>query len=148
MTDYVADFKQQFKKYSGNNNYILGFSYGAVIAFMSAAELKPKKIYLCSLSPHFKEDIKAMKPWIKKLVGQRRIADAKKQSALAIAKKLTIPSIIFYGEAEAKKFPQLVVRAKETVKYAKNVKIIIVKEAPHKIDHPEYMGAIIKELSL
>ncbi|MDQ5938461.1 MAG: hypothetical protein QG642_151 [Patescibacteria group bacterium] len=133
MTDYVADFKQQYEKYSGKNNYILGFSYGAVIAFMSATELKPKKIYLCSLSPHFKEDIKAMKPWIKKLVGKRRIADAKKQSALTIARKLNIPSTIFYGEIEAEKFPQLVVRAKETLKYAKNVKIIIVKEARIKL---------------
>jgi pimeloyl-ACP methyl ester carboxylesterase len=148
MTDYVADFKKQYIKYAGKNNYILGFSYGAVIAFVSATELKPKKIYLCSLSPHFKEDIKAMKPWIKKLVGKRRIADAKTQSAIIIAKKLTTPSVIFYGEAEAEKFPQLIVRAKETVKYAKNVKIVVVKEAPHKIDHPEYMKAIIKELVL
>lgn len=147
MTDYLDDFKKQYAKYSGNENYILGFSYGAVIAFMTATELKPKKIYLCSLSPHFKEDIHAMKPWIKKLVGKRRIADAKRQSALSTAKKLTTPSVIFYGEAEAKKFPQIKIRAIETAKYGKKVKLINVKDAPHKIDHPEYIKAIIKEFT-
>jgi len=146
MTDYVDDFKKQYRKYSGNKNYVLGFSYGAVIAFITATELKPKKIYLCSLSPHFKEDIKFMKPWVKKLVGKKRISDAKKQSALAVAKKLTIPSVIFYGEAEARKFPQIKIRTMETVKYAKNIKMVVVKDAPHKINYPEYKKVIIKEL--
>ena len=57
MSDYVSDFKEFYLKHKTGNDYFFGFSYGAVIAFISAVELKTKKIYLCSLSGDFKEDL-------------------------------------------------------------------------------------------
>ncbi len=116
---------------------------------MTAQELVPKKVFLCSLSPDFKEDIPwALKhfPDIVKYIGKRRFENVKTRSALAIAKKLTIPSVVFYGETEGKKFTQLKKRCEETVKLARKSKLIVVKDAPHKIDDPEYKKAIMKEI--
>lgn len=58
ISNNVKSFKEYYLKHKTDNNYLLGFSFGAMIAFVSAPELKPDKLYLCSLSPYFKEDIK------------------------------------------------------------------------------------------
>jgi pimeloyl-ACP methyl ester carboxylesterase len=86
MSDYVEDFIEVYKKHKSQMNYVLGFSYGAVIALLTANILKPNKIYLCSLSPDFKEDIHSMSPQIKKLVGRKRLAVARKNSGTQVAK--------------------------------------------------------------
>lgn len=147
MIDYVSEFKKFYNENKGNNNnYILGFSYGAVIAFISAEDLKPNKIYLCSLSPDFKEDLINMKPWILKYIGKRRINEIKKRSGIKVAKELSVPAVIFYGEKEAEKFPYIKKRCEQTTNYAQNAKLIIIKNAPHDISHPEYVMALKKEL--
>src|SRR5690606_37231643 len=96
-----------FHKHKGRQNYVLGFSYGAVIALITANDLKPKKIFLCSLSPDFKEDSKNMKEWIKKLIGKNRYKDIQTRSGRKIAQELKVPSVIFYGEKEGKQYPKL-----------------------------------------
>jgi dienelactone hydrolase len=147
MTDYVCDFEEFYNKNKTETNYILGFSYGAVITFLSASKLKPKKIYLCSLSPDFKEDLSGMKLWIKKLIGKRRIIEMKKNSGKIIAKNLLVPSVVFYGGTEGKIYPKLKIRCEETVKLAKNSKLIVIKKAPHDINYPEYMDAVKNEIN-
>ncbi|MFA5369008.1 MAG: hypothetical protein WC303_03375 [Candidatus Paceibacterota bacterium] len=147
MNDYIAQFEKFYKENKSNINYVLGFSYGAVIAFITAADLKPKKIYLCSLSPDFREDLTSMKEWIIKYIGKKRIEDLKRRSAKDIAKKLNVPATIFYGEKEGKRFPDLKNRCEETVRLAKNTKLIIVKNSPHDISNPEYVLAIKKEFN-
>jgi predicted alpha/beta hydrolase family esterase len=47
MSDYTEEFEKFYNKHKSEENYILGFSYGAVITFFAAEKLKPKKIYLC-----------------------------------------------------------------------------------------------------
>ena len=145
MSDYANDFRSFYNQYKAKENYILGFSYGAVIAFMTANELRVKKIYLCSLSPDFKEDAGKMKPAERKLIGERRFTDVKTRSAREIGKNLKVPSVIFYGEAEGKKYPEMRIRAEETAKFVKQSKLVVVKGAPHRINHPEYVEAIKKE---
>lgn len=147
ITEYVKDFKEFYKKNKGRENYILGFSYGAVIAFISASDLKPKKIFLCSLSADFKEDALKMKPWIIKYIGKKRFEDAKTRSARSIAKKLSVPSIIFYGEAEGKDYPDIKNRAEETQKLAKTSKLVVIPKATHNLGHPEYRRAIMGEFT-
>lgn len=146
MSDYVEEFEKFYDTHKTATNYILGFSYGAVIAFITANQLKPKKIYLCSLSPDFKEDVTKMKPWVKRLIGKRRFQDAQRRSGKKIARELKVPSLVFYGEAEGKKFPQLRIRCEETVKIATKSRLVIVRGAPHNLSHPEYMKSLKKEL--
>lgn len=142
MTQYIAEFKGLYEKNKSTKNYILGFSYGAVIAFATASELKPDKIYLCSLSPDFAEERMRMKKSLRKLIGARRYQDGKKRSAIEIARKINIPTVILYGEKEGYKFPDLKLRAEQTSKLIKKSRLIVVKNAPHKIDHPEYITAL------
>jgi hypothetical protein len=146
LSKNTLEFINFFNKNKGINNYVLGFSYGAVITLLSANIIKPKKIYLCSLSPDFKEDIKSMRKDIVKYIGKRRFADAYTREGKKFAKELNIPSVVFYGEAEGKKFPSLKARCAETAKLAQNSKLVIVKDAPHEIDFPTYITAIKNEL--
>lgn len=142
MTDYAAEFERFYEKHKAKDNYVLGFSYGAVIAFITANKLKPKKIYLCSLSSDFKEDVQGMKQGIVRYIGKRRIIDVLKRSGKKIAKDLVVPALVFYGEKEGRQYPQLKIRCEETVKLAMQAKLVVVKRSPHAIDHPEYMTAI------
>ena len=148
VSDCAKDFEKFYEKHKSKINYVLGFSYGAVIALLTANKLKAKKIYLCSLSPDFREDIIKMKPWIRKLIGEKRFQDIKTRSGKRLAKELKVPSVVFYGELEAKHYPQIRIRCKETVELANKSKVIVVKNAPHDISHIEYKKAIKKELEL
>lgn len=142
LTKNAKEFEVFFNKNKGKDNYVLGFSYGAVIALLTANNLKPKKIYLCSLSPDFKEDFKYMDKQSKKYIGKRRMDDVKTRSGKKIAKSLAVPSVVFYGEVEGKKYPDLRKRCEETARLARNSRFIKVKNAPHDISHPEYQKAI------
>jgi len=142
LSKNALEFVDFFNKNKGDVNYVLGFSYGAVITLLSANVTKPKNIYLCSLSPDFKEDISLMDTNIVKYIGKRRFADAYTREGKKLAKELVVPSVVFYGEAEGKKFPSLKIRCEETARLAKNSKLVVVKDAPHKIDFPEYIDAI------
>ena len=50
MTDYVSQFLKEYKPKKGS--YIFGFSFGSMIALISARKVRPKAIILCSLSPY------------------------------------------------------------------------------------------------
>jgi len=147
MREYVEDFLETYKKYQTKENYVLGFSYGAVITLLSANIINPKKIYLCSLSPDFREDVSAMTPWMRKYVGKRRISQNLKTSGRETAKNLKVPSVVFYGELEAKHYPQIEIRCKETARLAVHSKLVVIGESPHQIDFPTYQKTIIRELS-
>ena len=147
MSDYVDEFRQYYEENKSEKNYVLGFSYGAMIAFISAHELKPAKLYLCSLSPYFNEDLRTLKPWWKRFIGIHRLKDFKQYIAKSIAKNLAIPTVVFYGTREAKRYPELKVRCEETAKLAPKAKLVSIKDAPHRVDHPEYVEAIKKEFA-
>ncbi len=146
ITQNAKDFIEYFEKYKSTENYILGFSYGAVIALITAEITSPKKMYLCSLSPDFSEDSQSMPLDMKKYIGKKRFLDTKTRSAEFLAKQLNIETAIFYGEKEALDYPPLKTRAEITAKLAKNTKLHIVKNSPHKIDFPEYINVLKKEL--
>ncbi len=148
MSDYAREFVNTYTINKTTTNYVLGFSYGAVVALITANALKPKKIYLCSLSPDFKEDVSTMSPWIRKYIGKNRLSDIQKRNAREIARKLKVQSVVFYGDAEGKLYPQLKIRCEKTVKIASRSKLVVVKDAPHKMNHHNYQEAIMSELKL
>jgi len=147
LSENSNEFIGFFNKHKTEENYILGFSYGAVITLLTASKTKPEKIYLCSLSPDFIEDRDVMIPRQKKYIGKKRFADTATRSGIDLAKNLKIPTVVFYGEKEGKDYLQLKKRCQETVQLAQNAKLIVVKNSPHKIDFPEYIEEIEQELS-
>lgn len=148
MSDYISDFRKCYLKNKTDINYVLGFSYGAIVTLTTANELQPDKIFLCSLSPEFSEDIGPMKSWHKKLVGKRRLIDSNTRSGKKLARELMVPSVVCYGEKEGKQYPQLKIRCEETVHLAKNSKLVVVPKSPHQLDNPEYVKKIIEQLDL
>jgi len=146
MPDWVEELVAVYNTSKTEINYILGFSYGAVITFLAANILRPKKIYLCSLSPDFQEDIPVMKKWIKVYIGKRRLKAANSINARDIAKELKIPSVVFYGEGEGGQYPQLKIRCEETTKLARRSRLVVVKNAPHDLSCTNYQEAIKAEL--
>jgi hypothetical protein len=147
LSQNAVEFIEFFNQHKSGENHILGFSYGAVITLLTANILKPKKIYLCSLSPDFIEDAAHMRSNVSLYIGKKRFADIQTRSGMKLAKNLAVPSTLFLGEKEAEKYPPLKTRANETVKFAKNSKLIIVKDSPHQIDFPTYIEAIKKEMA-
>lgn len=146
MSDYVQEFSSFSERYRTEENHVIGFSYGAMIAFISANGLKPDSLALCSLSPYFKEDLKSLKPWWIKDVGENRIRDFKKYEAIKIARLIKTPTVVFYGTVEGKKYPQIKMRCEESAEYIQGAKLVVVKNAPHKINHPAYIEAIKEAL--
>lgn len=139
MSDYVLQFKSIVKKDKGKNISVFGFSYGAMIAFISASDLKPKKLYLCSLSPYFKEDLKYIPVKWKKIVGKRRIKDLNTFSFDKIACGIKSKTYVFVGDKEGN---LSIRRAKLANKKIKNSKLIIVLAAKHDISDKNYLSKI------
>lgn len=146
MSDYIEDFLRCFREHAPRRAYVLGFSYGSIVALCTANEVAPERLFLCSLTSEFQEDISAMKPWIQRLVGKRRLENARTRSAKRIACALRTPLTIFYGTQEARQYPQLKIRCEETAKLAADTRLVVIPNCPHRIDHPAYRKAITREL--
>lgn len=142
MSDYVADFKQYYESNKEKTNYVLGFSFGAMIALLSAKDLKPNKLYLCSLSPYFKEDMKVLRPDWQRKIGSRRIQDFRNHSFKQAVKDVSAPTVVLYGEAEGEKFPSLKKRCEAADKSLEKSRLLVVPNAPHQIDHQDYVRVV------
>ena len=143
MTDYVEQFKEFYAKHveKGAEVYILGFSYGAMVACISSPELKPKIQILCSLSPFFKEDMNRIKEWWKKYTGKKRINDLAKISFNDLAKKISSKTYILAGDKEG---IEVEIRARETNNKIKNSRLIFIPGAKHMIGQKEYLTEVKK----
>jgi hypothetical protein len=146
LSQNAKEFIDFFNNNKSEENYVLGFSFGAVISFITANILKPKKIFLCSLSPNFKEDKIFINKNSRKYIGKRRFSDIDNRSAVKFSKELKVQAVLFYGEREGVVYPHLRKRSEETLRFSKKSKLIIVKNSPHNINFPEYINAIKKEL--
>jgi pimeloyl-ACP methyl ester carboxylesterase len=149
MSQYVEEFETFFARHKGEHNTVLGFSYGAMIAYISAASLRPDVLLLCSLSPFFAEDFKTNRPeWeqVFKARMKRRYADFLKISADTIARKLgKYPHThVLYGELEREIYPELVRRCERTAR-ALSVQPVVVSNTGHDMSAKNYQDCI-KEL--
>ncbi len=147
LNEYTKQFETFYNKHKGKSNTVLGFSYGAAIAFITATYLKPDVLILCSLSQTFKEDFDALnkhKVLIIKSIGKKRWISGNSFEARKIAEKITSKTTILYGELEAKHSPQLEKRSLETSTLIKNVTLIKIKDTPHIIDSIGYQKTLAK----
>ncbi len=129
-TDY---FFQKFKGRIGNSS-ILGFSYGAMIAFIASTKISVKSLILCSLSPFFKEDMaKEQRP---------RYRDFVNLSSENLAKQIRAKQILLlYGEKEDR---FLINRVMDTYSEIPNhnKSLIKIKNTEHNIADQRYLDKI------
>jgi len=142
VTENAEEFLEFYFKNKSAENLILGFSFGAVIALLTANKTISKEIILCSLSPDFVEDIDVMPEWLKNYLGKRRLLDIKTRSALKLAESIDTKLTILYGEKEGAEYPQLKNRSIETARLVTNAELIVVENAPHDISFPSYQSAL------
>jgi hypothetical protein len=143
MSDNVLQFSQFYNQNKTDYNHVLGFSFGAMIAFISAPILKPDELSICSLSPYFQEDSPDK---YEKYVGKNRLKDFKQYSAQGIAKQIKSSAHVFYGTKEGEKFPDLKARCEQAAHDIKGAKLVVVSNAPHDISNKEYSTAIKSSL--
>jgi len=115
---------------------------------LSAPKINPQKIYLCSLSPFFKED-KHFKPdsYFIKYFGRRRLSELRSISFTDIANqinKLTIATTIAHGDKEYETSPPLVKRCEDAAEKIKNAKLYVFKNTPHNMSDPNYVNELLK----
>lgn len=136
FNEYTKEFLTKAKKYKADEIYVLGFSFGAVIALLSAAKLKPKAIVLCSLSPYFQEDWPNLKKsWLRwwhknyknTFVFQSIVRNSKTKVHLLV------------GSKEDK---SCIIRAKDAHKALRNSSLKVVKNAEHKLQQAPYLQAV------
>jgi pimeloyl-ACP methyl ester carboxylesterase len=137
FSDYTKEFLEQFKKPKNTEVYILGFSFGAMIAFLTATKTKPTALILCSLSPFFEEDIAHFKPqW---LTWWRKNFVDSDYSFEKIAPKITAKTYLIVEDVDAK---EIMHRARAAKRKLPNATLVIAKGAKHRIIQKEYMTAL------
>lgn len=142
MSDYVQEFQTYFDEHRLEENHVLGFSFGAMIAFISAPKTRPEQLYLCSLSPYFSEDLPGLVQKEKRYMGKRRLQDFKHHRSHEIAKNIDCTTVIFCGEQEGSRFPDLKKRCQEVVNLIKTSTFVEPQNAPHQISFPSYVTAL------
>lgn len=142
MSDYVEQFLMYFHENKSEENHVIGFSFGAMIALISADDLNPDGLILCSLSPYFSEDLCTLKKSWQSFMGQKRILDFANFKSNIITKQIHCKTTVIYGTAEAVMYPQLEVRCKEVAAQVKGCQLKIADGAPHQIDYPSYIETI------
>ena len=131
----MAQFLKKYKKPKGAKVYVLGFSFGAVIAFLAEPKAKPDAIILCSLSPYFMEDqSKLPKSWLKWY--QKNIKGSNYRFD-QLAPRIHTKTFLLMGDKE----PSVVGRRTRVAKLMiKKSSLFIAKGAKHRISQKEYLA--------
>ena len=146
-SQYTKEFIDFFMANKSDYNIVIGNSFGAVIAALSAPSIKPDEIYLCSLSPFFKED-KHFRPdsyWIRHF-GKRRLNDLRSTSFTELAeqiKKSDVKTTVIHGDKEYKTSPPLVRRCEDASQRISGTKPVVFKNTPHNMSDSNYAKQLI-----
>jgi esterase/lipase len=139
MREYVEEFISQLKTESGDEAYAIGFSFGAMIVFLTAPFIQFKQIYLCSLSPYFKEDLSGLTKTDKRSLGKKRLKDFQTISFNAVAKYVLCSAKLTVGEKEA---APVQIRTRAAKHKIKRSKLIIFSEARHVFGESVYVDKL------
>ncbi|HEU5114445.1 MAG TPA: hypothetical protein VFT82_01615 [Candidatus Paceibacterota bacterium] len=141
MKKYVAIFLEQYKNHHkpGDKTCVFGFSFGAMIAFITAPKIKPETLVLGSMSPSFKEDIPRWRDVWKKELQKISYTAKDLYSATTIAKKISSKTYAVVGSKEA---VEVLWRAAEAVWKIPNAKLVIAQDAEHKVGQAEYRNTL------
>lgn len=147
MSDYVNYFINVYDKHKDEEIHLFGWSFGAMISFIAASKIKTNTIFLCSISPYLKEDMKLiLKSW-KRSVGKKRMADFAGLSRIKINKTIRTKRVIMLvGTKEGKtmiKVSKAIYRSLDADK-----KIVIIEGAGHNIAREKYFQQIKRQIEL
>ena len=137
MVDYIKEVEKQLSK-DNQNDILLGFSFGAYIAYI----ISKKKIFgnyiFCTISPYFKENLKDIPQESKDYFGKKFIEKLKKYSIHGGNKN---NAYFLVGEKDW----DLAIKTnrKAENKWLGKSEFIIVKKAGHELGHTNYIKKVI-----
>ena len=143
MSNYVNQFLKKYQHHDNQSCIIIGFSFGAMIAFIVSSKINVKEIFLCSLSPYFKEDLPRLKKTWKRDVGKKRIKALENYSFGTIGKKIKCKITFLAG---AKEGNIILKRINEAGKKLSNGKVYIIKDVGHDISNEKYLNELLKKI--
>lgn len=144
ISDNVEYFLKVYKNIKTRKKYILGFSYGAMIAFIASTKIRTEGLILCSLSPYFKEDVLKTKKEVFSRLSEKRFNDFSKLHSKILAKRIKSKKVLMvYGGSEAK---SLIRRVRETFVQieSEEKKLVRLKKAEHEIGSRKYLESILQ----
>lgn len=125
ISDNTEYFLKKYKKFNSKKKYILGFSLGAMIAFIASTKVRVSGLILCSLSPYFKEDL-----------------PSERFDCATVARKTKAKQILMlYGAKEAKSLIKRVNEAFDQVT-SRDKYLIPVRKTEHNIGDKRYLHKI------
>ena len=134
-------FLKKFEKTKTQKKYILGFSYGAMIALIASTKVSSSGLIICSLSPYFKEDVTKTNKAISTLMYQR-YKDFAKLHCGTLAKHIKARQIIMlYGTEESKTLIRRATKAFSQIRSRRKYLIPILK-TEHDIGSKRYLDTI------
>lgn len=122
--------------------YFLGFSFGAMIAFLATTKVQVSGLILCSLSPYFREDLPKIRNKQYAAITAKRYRDFTQLRAVTIAKKVKAKKVLMvYGKKEA---PSLIKRVTKTYLQiaTTNKHLLSLKNTEHDIGSKHYLQGI------
>lgn len=141
LKEWLDEFDKTYQKYDTKTTILAGFSFGAIIALSAAAQRNPAELWLFSLSPYFKEDIpKDKRDW--RGLGHRRIQAFKERLTEDVFKSIRCPTSIYFGEVEAKKYPEIYNRSVRAHSLISNSKLITIPNSGHDVTNINYIETI------
>lgn len=142
ITEWSREVADIYAQYNPSTTVLAGFSFGAIIALRVAATRPPTELWLFSISPYFAEDLPHAKTaWLRE-IGQRRVRAFSQITSKLLASKIPCKTLIFLGEKEAKKHPQLKRRSEELRDSLAQSHLIAVPHTGHTVESKEYLNAI------
>ncbi len=145
-SQYADKFSIIYQKEKSETTIVIGNSFGAVVALLAASRTAPDRLYLCSLSPYFKEDFseKGERAGLR-YFGKRRLADLRALSAkkLAAAIPAQTKTFVVYGEKEHQSSPALVGRCVETARDILGATVKELPGVPHDMADERYTQALL-----
>jgi len=142
ISQNTKKFLKKFKKNNSKKKFILGFSYGAMIAFLASTKVKVSGLILCSLSPYFKEDLEKVNYNRFSKLSVSRYEDFSTMNCKTMAKKIKTKNIRFlYGTKESKALINRVTYAFTKIPYD-NKYLIPIKKTAHDIGARNYLNTI------
>jgi hypothetical protein len=146
INDWVAQLEEEYLKLDPKNTILAGFSFGSMTVFMEASKRPPAELWLFSLSPYFAEDLPLLKNTWKDGIGKKRIKVFSDMRFNELVTKISSKTLIFVGDKELERYPDLAYRSEDAHTKIRNSKYIVAEDVGHEVTHPNYMKAIAENI--
>lgn len=150
ISENTTYFLKKYKSVKAKKKYILGFSFGAMIAFLASTKVKTSGLILCSLSPYFKEDLYSAKNIAIQSTTPKRYYDFSQLHCEALVKKVKAKQILMlYGARETRSLKKRVTETFAQIDVDEKY-LLSIKETEHDIGDRRYIYTItqaVRELN-